>query len=165
MRTDARTRSGAHSWYFGYEHAHSDLTCQDFRSRDRWWDYCRHALAFFSDNDIPFWQMVNDNGKSSASNDYCYYKDGDIYIVYLKDGGSTSLDLNGVSGEFSVKWYDPRNGGALQSGSVSRVEGGGSVALGTAPNNGSRDWVILVRRSGGGTIPPAAPEHLKMTIR
>ena len=40
-------------WYFGYQHAHSDLTCEDFRSRDRWWDYCRYALEFFKKHEIP----------------------------------------------------------------------------------------------------------------
>ena len=47
-------------WYFGYAHAHSDLTLEDFRSRDAWWDYARYALEFFNDNDIPFWEMHNE---------------------------------------------------------------------------------------------------------
>ncbi|AQQ10398.1 hypothetical protein L21SP3_02230 [Sedimentisphaera cyanobacteriorum] len=34
-------------WYFGYKHAHSDLTCEDFRSRDAFWNCCRIALDFF----------------------------------------------------------------------------------------------------------------------
>ena len=38
-------------WYFGYKHAHSDLTCQDWRSRDLWWDQCRIALEFFNRDD------------------------------------------------------------------------------------------------------------------
>jgi len=28
-------------WYFGYKHAHSDLTCQDFRVRENMWKQCR----------------------------------------------------------------------------------------------------------------------------
>ena len=28
-------------YYFGYAHDHSDLTLEDFRSRDLWWDYPR----------------------------------------------------------------------------------------------------------------------------
>ncbi|NJL32425.1 MAG: DUF5060 domain-containing protein, partial [Phycisphaerales bacterium] len=61
-------------WYFGYSHAESDLTLQDFRSRDSWWDYTRYALEFFNDNAIPYWEMNNDNNISSASNDYGFYK-------------------------------------------------------------------------------------------
>ena len=44
---------------------------------------------------------------------------------------------------------DPRNGGALQQGTVTSVTGGGSRALGNAPNNTSSDWIILVRKSLG----------------
>ena len=117
-------------WYFGYQHDHSDLTCEDFRSRDQWWDYARYALEFFNDNDVPFWEMSNDNAISSAADDYGFVKPGDTYVVYLKNGGTTNLDLSGTSGAFNVRWFDPRNGGTLQTGTVSQVQGGGSVSLG-----------------------------------
>ena len=40
-------------WHFGYQHAHSDLTRNDSRSRDAWWNFCRYALEFFADHAIP----------------------------------------------------------------------------------------------------------------
>lgn len=131
-------------WYFGYLHPNSDLTLTDFRSRDGWWDYTRYALEFFEDNAIPFWEMQNDNSLSSATNDYAMGKAGEVYVVYLKDGGTTNLDLSGAEGAFDVEWYDPRSGGALQSGTVSQVSGGGSVSLGQAPHSTSEDWAILI---------------------
>jgi hypothetical protein len=134
-------------WYFGYDHAHSDLTLNDFRSRDAWWDYTRFALDFFTDHDIPYWRMVNDNAISSAANDYGFVEDGQVYVVYLKDGGQTELDLRGVSGDFEVRWFDPRHGGALQAGSVLEVAGGDWIALGEPPNSPTSDWAILVRRA------------------
>lgn len=135
-------------WYFGYDHAHSDLTCQNFRSRDRWWDYCRFALDFFTDNDIPFWQMENDNNISSAANDYCFYDpDNSTYVVYLKDGGTTDLNLSGLTGSFSVEWFNPRSGGKLQKGSVREVSGGDWVNLGMPPAAAGKDWAILVKRT------------------
>ena len=133
-------------WYFGYQLPESDLTLQDFRSRDSWWDYTRYALEFFNDNEIPFWQMQNDNSISTASDDYGFYKSDDTYVVYLKDGGTTSLDLTAASGTFEVKWFDPRNGGSLQNGTVGIVEGGDFVSLGDAPNSTTEDWAILVRK-------------------
>ena len=133
-------------WYFGYQHAHSDLTCEDWRSRDRWWDTCRHMLAFFQENDIPFWEMENDNDKSTADEDYCFFKADDVYVVYLKQGGTTQLDLGGAHGEFAVQWYDPRHGGELQAGSVGTVTGGGKRDLGGPPSATAEDWVILIRR-------------------
>ena len=57
-------------WCFGCQHAHSYLTCEDFRSRDNWWDYCRFALEFFTDNSVPFWLMQNDNALSSTARDH-----------------------------------------------------------------------------------------------
>ena len=42
-------------WYFGYDSPNSDLSCQDFRSRDLFWDQNRYALQFFKQ--IPFWEM------------------------------------------------------------------------------------------------------------
>ncbi len=143
-------------YYFGYGHNNSDLTLQDFRSRDDWWDYARYALDFFEDNEIPFWQMQNDNAISSAANDYGFYKAGDTYTVYLKNGGTTSLDLSGVSGTYDVRWFDPRNGGDLQVGTVAEVAGGGAASLGLAPNSTGQDWAILVQRraSTGPNEPP-----------
>ncbi|MEN1677972.1 MAG: DUF5060 domain-containing protein [Planctomycetota bacterium] len=133
-------------YYFGYKHAHSDLTLEDFRSRDRWWDYPRYALEFFSDNEIPFWEMENDNSVSSAENDYGFFKQGDTYVLYLKDGGTTDVNLEDTSGDFTVRWFDPRSGGDLQEGSVLAVAGGGRRNVGEPPSSPAKDWVVLVRR-------------------
>ncbi len=141
-------------YYFGYGHAHSDLTLQDFRSRDQWWDYARHALRFFHDNDVPYWQMANDNSLSSAGQDYAFFKTNECYVVYLKNGGTTNLDLSAATGTFEVRWYDPRNGGGLQLGSVSSVNGNGVRSLGSPPNSTHLDWTILVRRDTGINSPP-----------
>src|SRR5512139_2138637 len=34
-------------YYFGYKLPQNDLACQDYRSRDQTWNYCRIALEFF----------------------------------------------------------------------------------------------------------------------
>ncbi len=31
-------------WSFGYKNPESDLTCQDWRSRDNFWNQCRSVL-------------------------------------------------------------------------------------------------------------------------
>ena len=46
-------------YYFGYQLPQNDLVCEDFRSRDKSWDYCRIALEFFREHEIPFWEMKN----------------------------------------------------------------------------------------------------------
>jgi hypothetical protein len=147
-------------YYFGYSLAHSDLTCEDWRSRDQMWTWTKHAMDFFNNN-LPFWQMKHDDAKASGSDNWCLAKDGDIYAVYLKNGGTTSLDLSGSSGTFEVSWFDPRNGGALKDGSVTEITGGSSVSLGNAPDNTSQDWAVLVKRKG---YTAAGNSHLPNSI-
>jgi len=139
-------------FYFGYQHAESDLNLQNFRSRDGFWDYCRFMIQFFENNNVPFQDMSNENALSSNADSWCLRKAGSHYIVYLKNGGTTNLDLSGATGNFDVRWYDPRNGGALQSGSVTSVTGGSTVSLGTAPSSASYDWVVYVT-NGSTSIP------------
>jgi hypothetical protein len=137
-------------WYFGYKFDHSDLTLQDFRSRDRWWDFCRHALAFFSENKIPFHEMKSDNGQVGNSPNgneagYCFSKSGDTYVVYLPKGGERDIWPEGGSG-YSIRWFDPRNGGGLQVGSKESMAGGIGNSMGLPPSEPDKDWVVVVRK-------------------
>jgi len=144
--------------YFGYQQPENDLNLQNFRSRDLWWDQCAHALRFIYDNDVPFWNMLNaDNLVSGAGNNgnHCLAQNGNAYVVYLRNGGSHTLDLSGVAGVFSVKWFDPRNGGALINGPT--VGGGGTVSLGAPPASTSSDWVALISTNTGGGGTNTAP--------
>jgi hypothetical protein len=137
-------------YYFGYRHPQNDLQCQDWRSRDRSWDYCRIALDFFRENRIPFWEMSNaDALVGNQANDnsrFCLAQANEIYLVYLPQGGAADLDLGVTSEDFSVKWFDPRSGGALRDGTVPTVRGPGKVALGHAPAELAEDWLILVKQ-------------------
>jgi len=138
-------------FYFGYKHAHSDLTCQDYRSRDRFWDYCRIALEFFKDNKVPFWEMKNTDklvasGKKNSRN-YCLAKTGELYLVYLADGGSAKLDLSKIKGAFTIQWFNPREGGRLQDGSMRRIAGGAAANIGSPPSDRGEDWLVIIRRA------------------
>ncbi|QDV25511.1 DUF5060 domain-containing protein [Aureliella helgolandensis] len=137
-------------YYFGYKLPENDLVCQDFRSRDRSWDFCRIALEFFANNSIPFWEMHNADeliGNPDHGNEkFCLAQAGKLYLVYLPNGGTTELNLSEVSGDFSVEWFNPRSGGELVAGEIQRVAGGGPVKLGTPPSDTEEDWLIVVRQ-------------------
>ena len=133
-------------WYFGYKHPHSDLTCQDWRSRDLWWDQCRIALEFFKTH-LPFAEMESADRLTPGEGDYCFAKRGEIYAVLLRPGGTASLDLETTGGTFDVRWFNPRAGGPLHKGSVETIRGPGKKPLGTPPADPDRDWIILATRS------------------
>lgn len=134
-------------WYFGYKHPHSDLSCQDFRSRDLFWDQGRWCLEFFNNNQIPVWEMESMDGLISSEGDYVLAKPGSIYVVYLKNGGESSLDLGNDNVAYQLQWYNPRKGGALQKGKVKTISGSGKKSLGMPPKEKDQDWVVLVSKS------------------
>ena len=144
-------------YYFGYKYPENDLKCEDWRSRDRSWDYCRFALEFFHDNEVPFWEMKNRDdlvGNENRDNSvYCLAKSNECYVVYIpkkENGGNLAeqgLDLSGTTGEFTIKWYNPRRGGALVVGSKEIIDSPGPrTRLGMPPEDTDEDWVALVRK-------------------
>jgi hypothetical protein len=78
-----------------------------------------------------------------SSTGYCFASPQDVYVLFLPSGGTADLQLS--IGSYEVKWFDPRNGGALQDGSVKQLEGCGIVNIGKAPAEADKDWVVLVR--------------------
>ena len=136
-------------YYFGYQFAENDIVCEDWRSRDQSWDYCRIAIQFFHENRIPFWEMQNmDELVGNPEHDiskYCFAKANDTYLVYLPNGGAPSLDLRGATGDYDVSWFNPRAGGPLQAGSAATVSGGKEADLGHPPADEREDWLVVIR--------------------
>ncbi len=157
--TDARARAlwgvllgggTGTEWYFGYGHDHSDLTLEDFRSRDRFWDYARRALGFFREY-LPFYEMspVDDLVKN-ANEAYCFALEDQVYAVYLPEGEASgaALNLSQATGEFEVRWLNPRSEESLEIGTVVQVAAGSdNVALGNPPDETGSDWVALLQRA------------------
>ncbi|MGF1494287.1 MAG: DUF5060 domain-containing protein [Microcoleaceae cyanobacterium] len=131
-------------WYFGYSFPHSDLDAEDWRTRDVMWDQTRYALEFFQDY-LPFTEMRHMDDITAVNDDYVFGKTGDIYAVYLPDGGTTNIDL--PDGDYTVQWYNPRTGGDLLTGTVEDLLGGDSVSIGQAPAETSEDWVALIQNN------------------
>jgi hypothetical protein len=134
---------GGSEWYFGYQFPHNDLVCEDWRSRDRMWDYTRFALSFFQEN-LPFNEMASADDLASGDDVWVLAKPGEVYVVYLINGGRTDLSLTSVDASFQVRWYNPRTGAFSEESS--RVEGGASVQVGPPPIDASEDWAVLLTR-------------------
>jgi len=130
-------------WYFGYNFPHSDLDCEDWRSRDHMWDLTRYALEFFQKY-IPFHEMRHHDELTAAPDDYCFAKPGHIYAIYLPNGGTTRLNLGESRDPFTIRWYNPRDGGPLVEGALTAVSGPGTVPIGTPPADTDNDWLALV---------------------
>lgn len=149
-------------YYFGYSLPHSDLTCQDFRSRSNMWSYNRHAHAFMTQW-VPFWKMDNHNELIGNDNDgnqaFCLAEPGSTYVIYIADGQADpiDLDLQDYDRSFELRWYNPRTGGSLQTGSVPALEGPGLHSIGQPPAQPDQDWVALITVGPEGCPPAGTP--------
>jgi hypothetical protein len=140
---------GGVEYYYGYQTGCTDLNGQDHRTRETKWKDAKIALDFFNKYLQPhLTTMINNDNLTSVINDYTLTKPGSIYVSYLPTGGGTMINLAGASGSFTIKWYDPRNGGALQNGNVTTVNGGGNVGTGNPPNSSGSDWVVVLIGQG-----------------
>lgn len=127
-------------WYFGYKFPHSDLACEDWRSRDKLWDQTKIALDFFHKY-LPFTEMKNADELTTEKTDYCFAREGQVYAVYLPEGKTTNISL--PDGKFIVNWFNPRTGGELIKGNPEQITGKGTISVGNPPDG--KDWVCLIK--------------------
>lgn len=134
-------------WYAGWQNnaPTSDLSSEDLRVRANMWRQNKIALDFFNEH-IPFQDMTAANDLVAGEDDYVLAQTNQTYLIYLRDGGNAKIDLSSAKGAYDVHWFDPRNGGDLQRGSVARVRGQKSVNLGVAPSQPEQDWAVLLQR-------------------
>ncbi|MBD1388273.1 DUF5060 domain-containing protein [Neiella sp. HB171785] len=141
-------------WYFGYKHAHSDLTAQDWRSRDKFWQQAKIAIDFFSTVDVPLHKAKNHDDLAEGA--WVLAELGEFYIVYVKRmPEKLMLKMLPQNARYSVQWYDPLRGGGLQFGSVKQlqIEDEGKYSwlrvasdLGQPPTHPNQEWAILVKK-------------------
>ena len=141
---------GGVEWYFGYKFAHHDLTSEDWRARENMWTQTAVALKFM--RSIPFEQMDNANDLTPNKSDYVFADRGNAYVVYCPpevwtNGGQTlnTLDAKNFATDhgYRDRWFDTKNGGDLQDGSIKTVTSGEAVDLGQPPST-QTDWVAYV---------------------
>ena len=131
-------------WYLGFGDTFRDLTLEDMRTYEFLWKQSTYAADFFTTY-VPFQEMSPMDELTPLPENHVLAKPGEAYVVFLTDGGSTTLDLEGHEGTFTVDWYNPRTGGDLIAGEVSTLTGPGVQALGSPPFDTNEDWAVLVR--------------------
>jgi hypothetical protein len=87
---------------------------------------------------MPYWQMEPMNSLLVAGKGYVFTKPGEVYSVYLYQGGEIQLDLTETTATFTAQWFNPRDGTYLPIGSIT---GGGTTSF-TAPD--TNDWVLIL---------------------
>lgn len=99
-------------FYFAKWPGDGDRDAEQVDSRAEMWRQAVVAREFF-ENYVPFWRMNPNDALTSAGDDFVLAERGQTYLVYLPAGGTTSLNLTGLGGSFSVDWFDPKSGGVL----------------------------------------------------
>jgi hypothetical protein len=89
--------------------------------------------------------MMSSDELTLSKDDYCFAKTGEIYAVYLPQGGQAKIKI--PDGSYDIQWFNPRDGGDLQKGPVEKITGGGYASTGLPPADPSKDWVCLIRNS------------------
>lgn len=124
---------------------------------DALWDYTWYVRSFMQEN-LPFHEMQpmdelvsnestltvgEGDGVTSEMGAQVFAIPGEIYAVYYPISESTgSIDLTDISGEVSMRWFNPRIGEF--SGEVITSEGGSEVEPGSVPSDPGEDWVLLI---------------------
>ena len=131
-------------WYLGFDFDNRDLTLQDFRRYDFLWELSSNTGNFFREY-VPFQEMNPVSNLTPVETNRVFAKPGEVYVVYLRDGGTTTLDVQSSNDTFTVEWFNPRTGGELLTSNVTEFTGPGVQSLGNPPSDAGSDWVVLVR--------------------
>ncbi len=94
----------------------------------------RHLREVFEGLPFPLMQPHND---LVGENAFCLAQPGKVYLVYLPDGGETTLRVPPGTPGYTLTWVNPRTGERSKPEPVAAGE-----ALLRAPQEG--DWVALV---------------------
>lgn len=88
-----------------------------------------------------FWDLDGNNDlltNREENEAYLALKPGETYVVFFTDGGEIGLDLSEFDKEFTLNWFDIRNGEMTDE---NQIKGGEIVAL-KAP--AELEWIALI---------------------
>ena len=107
------------------------------------WKQSTFAIQFV--NQFPLEEMKNRDVMVNVKDAYCFSKPDEIFIIYLPSGTQNAKLNIELDKPLSVKWFNPREGGEMQNGSVTFIQGKGFQSLGNSPADSEKDWVVVVK--------------------
>lgn len=137
-------------YYFGYETNNTDLTCQDWRTRDTMWNQTAYALEFFTKHVRSFHRMQRRNDMTSPDYQVLENPPFHRFVIYGSRPGQEitfNMTNTGLNRQywFAVNWFSAKHGGRLKRRRGHfRVLSEEVVTL-LQPDN-CEDCVALVRR-------------------
>jgi uncharacterized protein YjdB len=139
--------------YLGYNDiTYNDISIEDFHRMNNTLKYLISPKNLFSLPEINVHLSTMSSQDILVDNDsldiapFCFAKAGTAYVLYGTNGGNLQIDLRGQAGKtFNVAWWDPRNGAALQNGSILTVNGGSdNTDIVNPPNSITSSWAAVV---------------------
>lgn len=147
MYANAMAGGGGFEWYLknnGAGHAY-DLAVENQREFEAHWQQSGHFVRLFNEilpgdgADLQSFEI--DNGATSSGTDWVLSSGGNQFLIFLRDGGATSLDASG-GGDLRVTWFNPRTGETTEGDGITAAA---SQSLGAPPSQNAQDWVVWVR--------------------
>ena len=124
-----------------------DITMEDMLSN----------IHNFIESGVEFWKMAPIDNLVTSGTAYCLANVGEVYVIYLPDGGSVTVDLSDATGTLGVEWYDPKDGTYYNE---RMVTGGGNENF-TPPfsDDAVLHIVLTILDAGKGTYPSISGTH------
>jgi hypothetical protein len=142
----AALTAGGHVDYFHFSmYQQAVLDSQDVTDGMRYVGYTR---KFLQDLAVDLRGMQPSD--SLVSNGWCYAKSGERYVLYLMNGGSTTV--SGLPASYVARWFNPRDG-------LNQPAAGGPTF--TAPNG--NDWVLYIAGLPAQVTGPSPPNGAMRT--
>lgn len=135
-----------------HDSSYNDVSVEDFRRMHNTLRFMISARKLFSQTGVnkhlPH-MTSSDNlvgNKAGVDAPFCYARPGKVYIVYSEKSNNIKLDLSSDLGNYTVKWWNPRetDGVGLQDGSVSSVTGGKICDPGYPPKDPEKSWALVL---------------------
>ena len=137
------------NYYFGYKLKQNDLLCEDFRSRDKSWDYCGVAIEFLREQNLPLNRMENMNSLvGNPENQYgpwCLAAKNEIYLIYSPEGSMVKLDVPWKKADCEVAIFNPKTGAGANPEQVVCKDSENGLEISQTESKSSQDWVSIVR--------------------